>query len=469
MTHKRPKTVVVIGNGMVGHRFCERLLECDAERDWQIVTFCEEPRPAYDRVNLTKYFEHRQAEKLALAATDWYQQNGIALHVGDRATHIDREKRVVRSAQGREITYDAVVLATGSAPFVPSVPGVDKKGVFVYRTIEDLDQIIAYGQHAHKAAVIGGGLLGLEAAKAAYDLGLETHVVEFAQRLMPRQIDDTGSRVLVGKINALGVQVHLNKNTKEILGNGKVEGMAFADGAQLDVKMIVVSAGIKPRDELARGCGLTVGQRGGVVVDDHLRTSDHDIYAIGEVALYGGMIYGLVAPGYEMAEIAAANLMGEARAFKGADMSTKLKLMGVDVASFGDCFADDKKSKSITYEDPFKGSVSKKLVFDLEGTRLLGGILVGDASEYGTLSMLAKSSQPLTVPPSELLLGKSERKSAGNILTSIPDEAQICSCNNVSKGPRSVRALSANRSCRRLTKSNPVQGPAPVAAAACRW
>ncbi len=425
--------MVVIGNGMVGHRFCERLLQADADRDWHIVTFCEEPRPAYDRVNLTKYFEHRQAEKLAMAPADWHAQNGIALYVGDRVTQIDRDKRVVHSAQGREIAYDAVVLATGSAPFVPPVPGVDKKGVFVYRTIEDLEQIIAYGQHAKMAAVIGGGLLGLEAAKAAYDLGLQTHVVEFASRLMPRQIDEVGSKVLVGKINALGVQVHLNKNTKEILGNGKVEGMAFADGSQLDVKMIVVSAGIKPRDELAKGCGLLVGQRGGVVVDDHLRTSDPHIYAIGEVALYGGMIYGLVAPGYDMAEIAAANLMGGARAFKGADMSTKLKLMGVDVASFGDCFADDKKAKSITYEDPFQGSY-KKLVFDLEGTRLLGGILVGDASEYGMLSMQAKSSEPLTMPPSELLLGKSERKSAGSILTSIPDDAQICSCNNVNKG-----------------------------------
>jgi nitrite reductase (NADH) large subunit len=433
MIVKVRKTVVVIGNGMVGHRFCERLLEFDAERNWQIVTFCEEPRPAYDRVNLTKYFEHRKAEKLALASADWHEQNGVTLFVGDRATEIDRQNRVVRSAAGREVPYDVVVLATGSVPFVPPVPGIDKKGVFVYRTIEDLDQIIDYGQDIKKAAVIGGGLLGLEAAKAAYDLGLETHVVEFAPRLMPRQIDDTGSKVLVGKINALGVLVHLNKNTKEILGNGKVEGMAFADGGQLDVKMVVVSAGIKPRDDLARSCGLMVGQRGGVVVDDHLRTSDPDIYAIGEVALYGGMIYGLVAPGYEMAEIAAANLAGQSRTFKGADMSTKLKLMGVDVASFGNCFADEKTAKGITYEDPFKGSY-KKLLFSPDGTHLLGGILVGDASEYGQLSMLAKSDQPLAMTPSELLLGRGEHRSAGDVVTSVPNDAQVCSCNNVSKG-----------------------------------
>ena len=433
MTLPRQKTVVVIGNGMVGLRFCERLIKFDAEQHYRIVTFCEEPRPAYDRVNLTKYFEHRSAAKLTLAAPEWYEQNGISLFVGDRATEIDRTQRVVRSARGQEISYDFVVLATGSAPFVPPVPGVEKKGVFVYRTIEDLEQIIAYGNTVKKAAVIGGGLLGLEAAKASYDLGLETHVVEFLPRLMPRQIDETGSKVLVGKINALGVQVHLNKNTKEIVGNGRVEGMSFADGAELDVKMIVVSAGIKPRDDLARACGLMVGQRGGVVVDDQLRTSDPDIFAIGEVALYGGMIYGLVAPGYEMAEIAAANLTGQTRTFKAADMSTKLKLMGVDVASFGNCFADDKKGKAITYEDPFKGSY-KKLVFSHDGEHLLGGILVGDASEYGTLSMLAKSTERLAMPPSELLLGKAgEPRSAAGVLTSIPNDAQVCSCNNVTK------------------------------------
>src|SRR5579884_3802032 len=430
---------------MVGHRFCERLTEFDSEHHFQVVTFAEEPRPAYDRVNLTKYFEHRRPEKLALATPQWYADRGIRLYLGDRVIAIDRAQRVVRSARGREVAYDYLVLATGSAPFVPPVPGIDNQGVFVYRTIEDLDRITDYSARARRAAVIGGGLLGLEAAKAAYDLGLETHVVEFAPRLMPRQIDDAGSKVLVGKINALGVQVHLNKNTKEILGNGKVEGMAFADGGQLDVKMVVVSAGIKPRDDLARACGLMVGQRGGVVVDDHLRTSDPDIYAIGEVALYGGMVYGLVAPGYEMAEVAAAHIAEKGDAslfaaekarvpfFKGADLSTKLKLMGVDVASFGNCFADDKTAKAITYEDPFKGSY-KKLLFSPDGTRLLGGILVGDASEYGQLSMLAKSDQPLAMTPSELLLGRAgEHRSAGGVVASIPNDAQVCSCNNVSK------------------------------------
>ncbi len=433
MSRKPRKTIVVIGNGMVGHRFCERLVELDSAKAYQLVTFCEEPRPAYDRVNLTSYFQHRSAERLALATAAWYDKHDIRLLVGDRATAIDRERRIVRSTRGVEVPYDVIVLATGSAPFVPPVPGTDKRGVFVYRTVEDLERIIAYGETAKKAAIIGGGLLGLEAAKATYDLGLETHVIEFAPRLMPRQIDDAGSRVLVGKIEALGVRVHLNKNTRQILGNGKVEGMAFADGGELDAKMIVVSAGIVPRDDLARACGLMVGQRGGVVVDEHLRTSDPDIYAIGEVALYGGQTYGLVAPGYEMAEIVASNLTGQTRTFQGADMSTKLKLMGVDVASFGDCFADEKTARTLAYEDPFKGTF-KKLVFSLDGSRLLGGILVGDAADYGQLLMLAKSGQPLPMPPAELLfLPAHAPRSPGNLITSIPNETQVCSCNNVTK------------------------------------
>ena len=353
------KTVVVIGNGMVGHRFCERLAACDTDRRFQIVTFCEERRPAYDRVNLSKYFEQRSAEHLKLACETWYAGNGITLHVGDRASAIDRGRRVVVSAEGREVGYDAVVLATGSAPFVPAVPGVDKKGVFVYRTIEDLEGILAYAGKAASAAVIGGGLLGLEAAKAVRDLGLETHVVEFAPRLMPRQVDDAGSKTLLDKIERMNVRVHLGKSTREFLGNGKVEGLAFADGGRLDVEMVVISAGIRPRDELARDCGLEVGPRGGVVVDDMLRTSDPDIFAVGEVALHRDMIYGLVAPGYEMADVAAANLVGATRTFSGFEMSTKLKLMGVDVASFGDPFTEADGAKALVYRGSLRGGLQE--------------------------------------------------------------------------------------------------------------
>ncbi len=306
----RQRTVVVIGNGMVGQRFCERLVEFDTDREWKIITFCEEPRAAYDRVGLTSFFAHRNAHKLLLARQEWYAENDVELHVGDRAGSIDRRQRIVRSDRGVEIAYDRVVLATGSFPFVPTVPGIDKQGVFVYRTIEDLQHIIEYAGRSKRCAIIGGGLLGLEAAKAAYDLGLETHVVEFAPRLMPRQVDDAGSRILVRKIEELGVRVHLGKSTKEVHGNGCVERIKFNDGETLDVDMIIVSAGIRPRDDLAKQSGLDVGPRGGILVNDRLETSDFHIYGMGECALHGGMIYGLVAPGYEMAEIVAANMTG---------------------------------------------------------------------------------------------------------------------------------------------------------------
>src|SRR5215471_5050355 len=427
------KTVVVIGNGMVGQRFCEKLVEYDVSRQCAIVTFCEEPRAAYDRVGLTSFFAHRSAERLMLAKREWYEEHGITLHIGDRASQIERQTRRVRSDKGVEVAYDTVVLATGSYPFVPPVPGIDKRGVFVYRTIEDLEKISAYGKRTKRAAVIGGGLLGLEAAKAAYDLGLETHVIEFAPRLMPRQIDEPGSRVLVKQIEDLGVHVHLNKVTQEVRGDGKVQAMCFTDGSTLEVDMIIVSAGIRPRDDLARACGLEVGERGGMVVNERLQTCDPHIYAIGEVALYEGMIYGLVAPGWQMADIVAQNLTGGDECFQGTDLSTKLKLMGVDVASFGDYEAAPERAKPLTWEDPFTG-IYKKLLFTHDGTCLLGGVLVGEAHDYGVLSALAKSGETLPCKPHELIMGKSGGAAGLGGTVSLPDTAQICSCNNVTKG-----------------------------------
>lgn len=428
------QTIVVIGNGMVGLRFCEQLVAFDELRKYRIVTFCEEPRAAYDRVGLTSFFAHRDAEKLMLARMEWYEQVGIELHIGDRATHIEREARIVESSKGVEIKYDKVVMATGSYPFVPPIPGIEKRGVFVYRTIEDLEHIIDYSKVAKTCAVIGGGLLGLEAAKAAYDLGLQTHVIEFAPRLMPRQIDDAGSGILVSQIKELGVDVHLNKATKEVHGVSAVEQMEFNDGEKLDCEMIIVSAGIRPRDDLARDSGLEIGERGGILVNDRLETTDPDIYAIGECALHGGMVYGLIAPGWEMAEIVAANLCGDDREFDGTDLSTKLKLMGIDVASFGEYELDSSQANALSFEDPFKG-VYKKLLFSLDGTQLLGGILVGDASDYGTLSIMAKGDEKLPCEPHELIVGSSGGAGAAlGGVDAMPESAQICSCNNVTKG-----------------------------------
>ncbi|MFP6618048.1 MAG: nitrite reductase large subunit NirB [Pirellulaceae bacterium] len=433
MNEGKKKNVVVIGNGMVGHRFIHKMVEFDQQKKHRIVSFCEEPLAAYNRVGLTSFFAHRDVEKLMIARLDWYQEQGIELHIGDRASKIDRRQRVITSELGSSIQYDVVVLATGSYPFVPPVDGIQKKGVFVYRTIADLDKIIEYSQDSRRCAIIGGGLLGLEAAKAAYDMGLETHVVEFASRLMPRQVDDGGSHVLVRKIKELGIQVHLNKVTEEVTGNGCVNGMVFSDGEKLPVDMIIVSAGIRPRDELARACQLEVGERGGVCINDYLQTSDPDIYAIGEVALHDDMIYGLVAPGYQMAEVLAHNLCGPVakdRKFTGSDQSTKLKMLGVDVASFGDYEASYDQSQPLVFEDPFAG-IYKKLLFDREGQHLLGGILVGDASTYGKLSMLAKRGDLLSCSPQELLGLTAGGTSAADTLS---DDDQVCSCHDVDRG-----------------------------------
>lgn len=422
--------VVVIGHGMVGHRFCERLMALAAARRHQLVVFCEEPRAAYDRVGLTSFFAHRDAERLMLARREWYAEQGVELHVGDRAVAIDRRARLVRSEGGKQVAYDYVVLATGSYPFVPQVPGVQQRGVFLYRTLEDLERILAYASRARRCAVLGGGLLGLEAAKAALDLGLETHVVECSPRLMPRQLDDTGARVLAARIEALGVHVHLNKATREVRGSGCVEGLVFADGEMLPIDMLIISAGIRPRDELARECGLDVHERGGVIVDDRLRTSDHGIFAIGEVAWHRGMVYGLVSPGYEMAEVVASNLTGGDRHFTGTDLSTRLKLLGVDVASFGEYEAAPERGVPLVHYDPFAG-VYRKLLFSHDGTRLLGGMLVGDASDYGRLLGLVRSQQPLSSPPAALVVPPGGQPAAARAGRS--EDELVCSCHQVTR------------------------------------
>ncbi|MGH7804276.1 MAG: nitrite reductase large subunit NirB, partial [Candidatus Binatia bacterium] len=386
---------------------------------------------AYDRVGLTQFFAHRDATKLVIANLDWYREHDVDVRVGDRASRIERQRRIVRSERGGEIAYDEVVLATGSYPFVPPMPGTDLTGVFLYRTIEDLERIAAYAEKSKRAAVLGGGLLGLEAAKAVVDLGLEAHVVEFAPRLMPRQLDEAGGRVLLREIEKLGVQVHLGAATKAILGTKEVEGIELDGGRRLDVDLVIVSCGIRPRDELARECGLEVGERGGIVVNDRLETSDPRILAIGEVALHRKTVYGLVAPGYEMAEIAAANLCGGERNFAGGDLSAKLKLMGVDVASFGDHEAPPERARPLVLDDPF-GGVYRKLLVSPDGKRLLGGILVGEAGDYATLSSLARSGADLPVAPGAFLAvgGSAPALSAD----SLGDAMQVCSCNNVTKG-----------------------------------
>ncbi|WP_026903452.1 nitrite reductase large subunit NirB [Pedobacter glucosidilyticus] len=433
MVAKNKKNIVIIGNGMVGYKFCEKIIA--KSDDFNLIVFGEEPRRAYDRVHLSEYFNGKTAEDLSMSPANWYQENHITLHLSDPVLEINRQNKTVHSQKGILQPYDYLVLATGSSAFVPNIPGVEKEGVFVYRTIEDLELMKNYALKAKKGAVMGGGLLGLEAAKALLDLGIaETHVIEFAPRLMPRQVDSAGSKLLQNKLQDLGLQIHLNKSTSEIVGDGKIEALAFNDDTQLELDMLVISAGIRPRDELAKLSGLEVGTRGGILVNEKLQTSDPNIFAIGECALYKDMIYGLVAPGYEMAEVVAANICRQEKYFYGFDMSTKLKLIGVDVASFGDAFVTEPEGRTIVFEDTHKG-IYKRINITNDGKYLLGGILIGDADAYNILLQTINNKIILPPNPEDLILGSRGGETDGGAgVMSLPDDALICSCEAVTKG-----------------------------------
>ncbi|CAM5603453.1 nitrite reductase large subunit NirB [Streptomyces canus] len=438
-------TIVLVGHGMVGQRFLEALAERGMTATHRVVVLCEEPRPAYDRVALTSYFSGKTPEDLSMTDMEFIETHGIELYVGDPAVAVDREAKKVTAKSGQVFEYETLVLATGSYPFVPPVPNKDAEGCFVYRTIEDLLAIEEYAKTRTTGAVVGGGLLGLEAAGALKGLGLTSHIVEFAPRLMPVQVDEGGGAALLRTIEEMGLSVHTGVGTQEIVvdAEGAVTGMKLSDGSELATDLVVFSAGVRPRDQLARDCGLTVGERGGITVDEQCRTvSDPHVFAIGECALASdGRVYGLVAPGYEQAETAAATIASDEAAFLGADLSTKLKLLGVDVASFGDAHGATADCLDVVYSDSRAG-LYKKLVIGRDGT-LLGGILVGDAEAYGTLKAFTGSVPP--VKPESLVLPAGAGESVQLGPTALPDDAIICSCNNVRKG--TIRAAVTDHQC----------------------
>ncbi|MEO3814822.1 nitrite reductase large subunit NirB [Sphaerisporangium sp. B11E5] len=404
--------IVVIGYGPTAHRLAETLTARGAGD--QVTVMGEEPRVAYDRVALTSYLS---AEPEAGAAALTYPvPAGVTVRTGDRVTAIDRARHEVTTASGHAEPYDVLVLATGSSPFVPPVRG--KEHGFVYRTIEDLDAIRAAAETATSGVVVGGGLLGLEAADALRGLGLTTHVVEMAPRLMPRQVDEGGGAVLRGHVERLGLTVHTGTGLDHV----EADRVVLADGTVIEAGVVVFSAGVRPRDELARQCGLEVGERGGIVVDEGMRTSDPAIYAIGECALAGGVVYGLVGPCFTMAEVAADRILGGDARFTGADQSAKLKLLGVDVASFGQLSG----ALDVTFMDPVEG-VYKKLFVSDDARTLLGGICVGDAAPYAMLRPLVGRELPGSA--SELLFA-----GVGGSSVLPPDDVAVCSCNNVTRG-----------------------------------
>ncbi len=474
----RPR-LVVVGHGMVGHKLLEELVARGGHEAWSITVFGEEPVGAYDRVHLSAVFDGAEPEELGLVAPGFADAHGVTIVAGDEVVAVDRDARTVTTSGGRVEPYDHLVLATGSAPFVPPIPGHDRPGTFVYRTLDDLAAIRAHAEQpwVRSGVVVGGGLLGLEAANALRLLGLETHVVEMAPRLMPVQLDDTTSGVLRRRIEELGITVHTDVRTTALTGTdhphehgsgptigaqalrswaqnegvgsggvgpggvgpggvGSVCTLEREDGDPVPADIVVFSAGIRPRDGLARDCGLTVGERGGVVVDDHLLTSDPAISAIGEVAAVPGpdgstRCLGLVAPGYDMARVVAGRLTpepadGAERRFTTPDLSTKLKLLGVDVASFGDAFAS---GDVLTWVDAGAG-IAKRLVRCPETGRLLGGMLVGDAADYQQLRMMALGEIDTPDDLSSWVAPQSGPRETGTL----PDGAGVCSCENVDAG-----------------------------------
>lgn len=428
------KTLIVIGNGMVGHHFLEQFCASPAAVNYEIIVFGEEKQLAYDRVHLSEYFGGSTHADLAMGTLEWYTEQGIQLHLNEQVTGIDRENRTLETPRG-SYRYDELVLATGSYPFVPPIEGNDRPHCLVYRTLDDLDAIRASSEGARTGVVVGGGLLGLEAANALKSLGLAAHVVEFAPRLMPVQLDADGGALLRHKIEELGVQVHTEKATTAIVeGQDARLRMKFSDESFLETDLIVFSAGIRPQDALARASGLDIGERGGIVIDNYCKTSDPHVHAIGECALWEQKIFGLVAPGYTMARTLSAALNGDREtSFTGADMSTKLKLLGVDVGSIGDAHAQTLGARNIRFNDEQAGHY-RRMVISEDGKTLLGAILVGDNSHYDTLLQYALNGITLPENPETLILPESQGGAPALGPDALPETASICSCHNVTKG-----------------------------------
>ncbi|HEY1178934.1 MAG TPA: nitrite reductase large subunit NirB, partial [Phytomonospora sp.] len=406
------KRVVVCGDGMVGRRFTEELRRRDPAA--RITVLAEESRPAYDRVRLSAFFDGASAEDLLMGEPD----AAVDLRLGEPALRIDRDRRIVHSAHG-SYRYDHLVLATGSSAFVPPIPGADSPGCFVYRTLDDLEALRAFAAGKRHGVVVGGGLLGLEAANALLLLGLAAEVVEFAPHLMPAQLDPAGGAVLRDHVTRLGIGVHCGTAVSAVTPGPRLS-LKTADGGGLTTDLVVFAAGIRPRDALAREAGLALGERGGVLVDTSCASGDPAILAVGECAAMEGVCFGLVAPGYTMAEVAADRIAGGTAVFPGADTATKLKLLGVDVASFG----VREGPLEANYLDPAEG-VYARLVLSDDASTLLGGILVGDADAYPVLRAAVGGPVPGRLAD---LLAKDSGEGR-----ELPGSAQICSCNAVTK------------------------------------
>jgi nitrite reductase (NADH) large subunit len=444
------KKLVVVGNGMAGARAVEEMLSRGGSEQFDIVMFGDEPYGNYNRILLSNVLSGTQnASEIFINPLDWYEQNAIELHAGARVNEIDRAAKVVTSENGIRERYDKLLIATGSRTFIPPMAGLNgpdgrmKPGVFGFRTIDDCNGIMAQAKQCARAAVVGGGLLGLEAARGLINHGCEVHVVHLAGHLMEMQLDASGGAILKASMKAMGVNVHLRKLTTEILGESRVSGLAFKDGTTLDCDMVVIAAGIKPNAEIGLRCGLTVERA--IVVDNHMRSvDDPNVYVVGECAQHRGRVYGLVAPLWEQAKVFADHITGRNAdaAYHGSKLATKLKVMGVELASMGITEPADERDEIVQFAEPKKGIYKKLIVRD---GRLVGGILMGDISKAGYLMQCFDRDAPL---PDERLSLLFDLGTPGQKITldEMPAEMQVCNCNGVTKAAIGACVAAGKRS-----------------------
>ncbi len=427
---EQKKQVVVIGNGMAGYRFCEKLLEYDAHHQYSMTVLGDDPLPAYDRVALSTLFGSKKERELIFSEKRWYDYYKIDLKLGTRVVSIDRKAKTVKSSTGEDVPYDKLVIATGSRPFVPTIGNSDKGGVFVYRTPQDVAGIRARAEKVKHAVVIGGGLLGLEAAEACREMDLHTTIVEHESVLMFRQLDKIGGYLLDQKIEKLGIHLKLGTSVQSVEGENAAERVILNGGEELEAGLVIIAAGITPNDELGAEADLDMGQFGGIAVNENVLTSDPDIYAVGECASFNDELFGLVAPCYAMAEAAAAHLGKINRVLEKWTPASKLKLLDLHVSSIGETHLSEAEAVHFIDQDIHAG-VYKKLLISKDWKKLLGAILIGENSEFERLRKAIAKETLFPANPRDWLAPIGEPL---NIEVDLEDDDLVCYCNYVTKG-----------------------------------
>ncbi|MFC5699748.1 nitrite reductase large subunit NirB [Cohnella faecalis] len=427
------RKLVMVGNGMAGVAFMEQLLKLNPNK-FELTIIGAEPHPNYNRILLSSVLAgDAKLDEIVLNDWNWYTDNGIAFYAGHSVTHIDTFGRTVRTDRGVVVPYDELVLATGSLPFMLPLPGADKEGVIAFRNIEDCHTMIEAAREYKKAVVIGGGLLGLEAARGLLNLKMDVNVVHIFDCLMERQLDRTGSKMLQAELERQGMKFLLEKQSDAILGKKRVTGLSFKDGTRVDADLIVMAVGIKPNVQLAKSSGIEVNR--GIVVDDYMQTSVPGIYSLGECAEHRGVVYGLVAPLYEQGAVLSKKLAGaETSGYAGSVLSTKLKVSGANVFSAGR-FGDDPGTKSLRVQDDVEG-IYKKVVF--QDGKVVGAVLLGDTSESSKLFSLIRGGENFAGREREVLFGASgggigKPSSPVDLIAEMSGNEIVCGCNGVAK------------------------------------